>query len=96
MAHELSPEERETHLTMTASNREEWEVFTDDPYWQRRIEGLDIQPFEVRGTGRRYRLRADQILIRKGKPAISEQTRQARAARLQTASGTGVLQANRA
>ena len=96
MAHELNPEERETIISMAGDDHDTWIVYTDDPYWQRRVERLGIQPFEVRGAGRKYRLHADQVLIRKGKPAISEQTRQARAARLQTASGTGVLETNRA
>lgn len=96
MAYELSPEERETIISMTGDNHDTWIVYSDDPYWQRRLEKLGIQPFEVRGARRKYRLRADQVLLRKGKPLISEQTRQARAARLQTASATGLLEANRA
>lgn len=79
MAHELNPEERETVISMAGDDHDTWIMYSDDPYWQRRIEKLGIQPFEARGAGRKYRLRAEHVLIRRGKPAISEQTRQARA-----------------
>lgn len=82
MAYELQSEERETHLNMTGDNHSKWEVFTDDPYWIRRFERLGIQPVKAVGAGYEYRLTADQVLIRKGKPQVSEATRLARSERL--------------
>jgi len=82
MAIELAPEERETCLNMAGDNHNEWAVHTDDPYWIRRFEKLGIQPTAKVGAGNRYILRADQVLIRRGKPQVSDATRQARAARL--------------
>lgn len=91
MAYELTPEERETHLNMTGDNHGEWEIFTDDPYWIRRLEKLGIEPFQKVGWGFKYRLNADQVLIRKGKKQLSEATRTAMRERLKTSSSTGVL-----
>ena len=85
MAIELAPEERETSLNMTGDKHDEWEVHTDDPYWIRRFEKLGIQPSAKVGVGNKYILRADQVLIRRGKPQVSEATRQARSARLKNA-----------
>lgn len=76
MTHELSPDERETNISMTGDNHDSWTVYSDDPYWQRRIEKLGV-PFEVCGAGRRYRLTADQVLLRKGKRQVSEAQRRA-------------------
>ena len=87
MATELQPEERETHLNMTGDNHNEWEVFTDDPYWIRRLEKMGIAPVKRVGFGFQYRLSADQVLIRKGKPQVSEATRLARSARLRNLHG---------
>ena len=78
----MTPDERETHLNMTGDNHDEWVLFTDDPYWIRRLHKLGIQPVSKSGEGLRYRLSADQILIRKGKPHVSEATRLARSLRL--------------
>jgi|GEM_PF-5154198 len=76
MATELLPEERETHLSMAGDNRTEWEVFSDDPYWIRRFEKLGVAPVEVVGTGFKYKIRSDQVLIRKGKREVSEEQRE--------------------
>lgn len=82
MAYALQPEERETHLNMTGDGHSTWLVFTDDGYWIRRFERLGIQPVKAVGAGYEYRLNADQVLVRKGKPQVSEATRLARSARL--------------
>ena len=59
---DLSNEERETHLSMTGDNHKEWEIFTDDPYWVRRLDKFaEGQPV---GKGKKYRLQANQVTIR--------------------------------
>jgi len=88
---QLQPSERETHLSQTADDHTRWEVYTDDPLWIRRLERLGIAPYKVVGTGRHYRLTNEQVLIRRGKPQVSEATRTARAARLQNLHRAGSL-----
>jgi hypothetical protein len=61
---------------MTGDNHAQWEVFTDDPYWIRRLEKMGIQPFAKVGFGFKYKLSADQVLIRKGKRHVSEAQRE--------------------
>lgn len=70
----LTLAESETHLNMTAADRTVWEVFTDDPVWQRRLEsvGATLVRETVDGIGKFYTLRADQVHIRAGKRKVSE------------------------
>lgn len=75
MSNEIVLDHRETHLNMTADNHGEWEVFTDDPFWIRRMERLGVQPTQKVGEGFKYILRVDQVLIRAGKRAVSDAQR---------------------
>ena len=59
-------------VSMAGNEHGHWDVFTDDPYWMRRLEKLGIEPVKVVVCGRQYRLTADQVLIRKGKRAVSD------------------------
>lgn len=61
----ILPEERETCLNMNGGDHSAWEVFTDDPYWIRRLD--KITTGTEKGLGKVYKLTADQVLIRKGK-----------------------------
>jgi hypothetical protein len=71
---ELANEERETMLNMTADNRGVWLCFSDDPVMMKKLE--EVGEFvRVVGQGKEYRLRADQITIRKGKRAMSDERR---------------------
>lgn len=97
----LTLQEMETHFNMSADNRATWHVYSDDPVMMRRLESVGAT--FVRGDsfgGKHYTLRADQILIRKGKRALSEDTRVQLAERLRalrpTPSTTETEQANRA
>lgn len=83
---DLSNAERETCLNMTADNRSEWEAYTDDPVMQRRFESIGAELIaEVYGGGKRYRLRANQILLRRGKRRLSEATKAKLSERLRSA-----------
>ncbi len=83
MMAEKTLEETETVLCQQASNRREWNLFTEDPVWQRRLESFGIEPdAELHGGGRTYTLRADQVVIRKGKRETSEAQRAAFAERM--------------
>lgn len=67
----MTNEERETHLSMTADDRSIWLVFSDDPYWMRRLDAIAEFVRNV-GEGKEYRLRSDQLTLRKGKRQLSE------------------------
>lgn len=82
MSNEIILDHRETHLNMMAHDHRTWELFTDDPYWIRRMEKLGIEPTEKVGDGFLYRLLADQVLIRKGKRQVSDKQRQIAAERM--------------
>lgn len=79
---ELITDHRETHLNMMACDHGEWELFSDDPYWMRRMEKIGIKPSKKAGDGYIYKLRADQVLIRAGKRAVSDEQRKKAAERM--------------
>ena len=64
-------EETETSLYQNAADRGTWNLFTDDPVWQRRLESYGIAPVRTEGESKLYTLRADQVVIRKGKRKTS-------------------------
>lgn len=48
------PKERETAITQSSEDHSRWEVWTDDPYWQRRLDRIAIgRPY---GSGKAYTL----------------------------------------
>lgn len=65
----LTLQEQETHLNLTAEDRGTWHVYSDDPIMQRRLEsiGAEITKIMADGVDKEYALRADQVLLRKGK-----------------------------
>lgn len=69
MASELQPDERETRISMSGDDHDTWYVYTDDPYWIRRLDKL-AEFVRDYGYGREYKLRADQLLIRAGKRQV--------------------------
>ena len=81
---ELTNEERETHLNMTADDRGVWIVYSDDPVMIARLEriGAKLTENAPDGIGRHYALSTDQVLLRKGKRQLSDATRGGMAARL--------------
>lgn len=71
-----SQSEQETHLNMAADDRSFWEVFSDDPVMQNKLEKLGATLVRVsnNGNGKFYTLHTDQVLFRKGKPKRAPQT----------------------
>lgn len=64
----LTAAEQETHLSLVADDRNIWFVESNDPVMMRRLESIGaIFVREMFGGGREYTLRADQVLLRKGK-----------------------------
>lgn len=86
----LTQQEQETHLNMTADDRNTWQVFSDDLVMQRRLEGIGATLVRVAadGIGKHYTLRADQVLIRAGKRKVSEAQREQSSARLRASRRT--------
>ncbi len=78
----MGKEETETHLNQSADDHGHWELFSDDPFWHRRMAKLGIEPVKSVGAGFVYRLTADMVLIRKGKRRVSDATRLRLAANL--------------
>jgi len=64
MSSNLAPDERETCLSMTGDDHSTWVVFTDDPFWIRRLDKI-ATAYQELGEGRMYRLDAGQVSIRR-------------------------------
>lgn len=69
-------DEMETVFCIVASDRDVVTVFSDDPVWMRRLDKIGTFVRNT-GEGREYTLRADQILVRKGKRQVSDVQRAA-------------------
>ena len=89
MASKLQLEEMETHLNLTADNRTEWEVYSDDPMMQKKFDKI-AQPYKTVGKGKWYRIDAAFITIKAkrrttkkpvDKTELSERMKKMRAAR---------------
>ncbi|RIK40324.1 MAG: hypothetical protein DCC55_15460 [Chloroflexi bacterium] len=74
------PKERETAITQSSEDHSRWEVWTDDPYWQRRLDRIAIG--RPNGSGKAYTLQADQVLLRQGRRQLSATERERRARNL--------------
>lgn len=78
----LTLQEQETILTMSADDRNTWHVYSDDEVMQRRLEaiGATFIRNSGNGVGKFYELHADKVLLRKGKPKrgpLSDKQREA-------------------
>ena len=69
----LTLAEQETHLNMTADNRNEWVITTDDPIMQRRFEAIGAVLVRTVGQLREYTLPANQISLRNPPKPMSEE-----------------------
>lgn len=94
---DLSNEERETHFNMTGDDHGVWLVYSDDPFWIRRLDAIAEFVRNV-GHGKEYRLQADQLTLRKGKRQLSAEHKAQLADRMrslrQTTSSAVAKQAN--
>jgi len=67
MTLQLSRDEMETHISQTAEERSRgiWHVYTDDPYWIRRLDERGGKLVKVeRSGGRHYEIAHRQISLR--------------------------------
>jgi len=88
---ELTNAERETYFSMTADNRDEYQVFSDDPIMQRRIEAVGEKLVKANGTAKFYTLPANQISLRNPPKPMSEERKVKLAMQLSAARGTSVI-----
>ena len=79
---ELTLAEMETHLNMTADNRNEWVITSDDPVMCRRFEALGAVLVRTVGQLREYTLPANQISLRNQPKPLSEERKAQNAERL--------------
>lgn len=76
-------EEIETAFYQNAADRSTWNLYTNDAVWMRRLEALGIPADkEHYGGAKSYTLRADQVVVRKGKKAMSDEQKAQLAARM--------------
>jgi K+/H+ antiporter YhaU regulatory subunit KhtT len=75
---DMLSEERETHFNMTGDNHSEWVVFTDDPYWIRRLDKIGAVLREY-GAGKEYILSASQVTVRAKPKELSAAEKERRA-----------------
>jgi hypothetical protein len=82
----LSLEEQETHLNMTAADRDTWYAYSVDKVMQRKLErvGAELVRIMPDGIGKEYKLRADQLSFRRGKRQLSESAKAQLATRMRT------------
>lgn len=71
----LTLQEQETHLSMSADDRGTWHVYSDDPVMQRRLESIGAELVKVAadGIGKHYALPANQITFRKPPKPLSDE-----------------------
>lgn len=75
MSRELTLAEQETALTMSADDRNTWNVFSDDPVWQRRFEavGATLVKSSPDGVSKWYTLPVNQISLRQPRKELSDE-----------------------
>lgn len=62
----LTNEERETHFNMTGDDHGRWHIFTDDPFWLRRLDKCKgAECIRAVGEGKEYTLPANWLRIQK-------------------------------
>lgn len=81
---ELTLAEMETHLNMTADNRGEWVITSDDPVMCRRFEAIGAKFIRAVGQLREYTLPANQISLRNPSKPMSEERKVELAMRLRS------------
>ena len=88
---ELTNAERETCISMTADNRDEWQIFSDDPVMQRRFEAVGATLVKARGGAKFYTLPANQISLRNQPKPMSEERKAIQAERLRALRNSSMI-----
>lgn len=92
MVSNLTQQEMETHLNMTADDRSLWSIYSDDPVMQRRLEsvGAEVTGAAKDGIGKFYTLPANQVSFRQPPKPMSEERKAHLATQLQRVRKTPV------
>ncbi len=71
----LTQQEQETILSMSAFDRNFWHVYSDDPVMQRRLESIGAKIVRVAsdGIGKHYELPANQVTLKKPPKPMSDE-----------------------
>lgn len=78
----LALDEQEIHISMNASNPKLWEVYTDYPKWQRKLEKIGAKLIKDDGVGKHYTLDSTQVSVKAKRKPMSAEARAAVAERL--------------
>jgi hypothetical protein len=70
---DLTLAEMETHFNMSAANRDVWEITSDDPVMQKRLEKIGATLTSKRGDLKFYTLPANQVTLRNKSTLTDEQ-----------------------
>lgn len=70
---DLTLAEMETHLNMTADNRDLWEITSDDPVMIRRLRSIGATFVRKVGLLHYFTLPANQVTLRKARELSDEQ-----------------------
>lgn len=70
---ELTLVEMETHMNLSAADRGTWEITSDDPVMQRRLESIGATCTGKRGVLKFYTLPANQVTLRNKRELTDEQ-----------------------
>lgn len=81
----LTLAEMETHLNMTADNRGEWIITSDDEVTQRRFEAIGAKLIRTIGQMKEYSLPANQISLRNPSKPMTEERKAAQVENLRAA-----------
>lgn len=65
--------EMETHMNLSAADRGVWEITSDDPVMQRRLESIGAKCTGKRGVLKFYTLPANQVTLRNKRELTDEQ-----------------------
>lgn len=88
----LTLQEMETCLIMSADDRGTWHIYSDDAVMQRRLEaaGATLVRDATNGEGKHYTLPANQVTFRKPR-VLSDEQREQLAARMRALRETQVI-----
>lgn len=79
MTTELSLEERETNISIMASDRTTVTVYSDDPVMIKRLDRIALSPGKSVGAGKVYVLTSKQLTLKPIRKPASQETREKRA-----------------
>jgi hypothetical protein len=71
----LTTEEKETVISIDASDRSICYVYSSDPVYQRKLEKIGATVISENDWGKRYELPANQVILSKARKPMTEEQR---------------------